>query len=384
MRQIVCDWLDKQKDTVSEKHLELMRRAADTLENNIYEGECPWFPYRCITPFRDSGNRGIWNWDTAFHAATASRWEPQLGQECLEGFMNFQGSNGMFPDVIWSDGRSQLNFGKPPLLASSVEKVYRRSGDKLFLRRAYTRLVSFEKFFCEKRKFLGLFFYDADPVIPEKYDLHVRYESGWDNSVRWDDPCVNFWAIDLNCFAVMMYRSLAYIAGELHEEADAENWRRKEKELSALIEEKFWSDEVGAYVDVNRFNGKASRVLSPASFMPLYIGIASKDRADRMNALASDPRKFYPGMPTVAYDDPEYGHGYWRGTTWLNVAYFAAKGLKNYGYPVADTIRDTILGWVEQNPDAIYENYDSKTGRGTNARHFGWSSAFVIELILNF
>ena len=52
-------------------------------------------------------------------------------------------------------------------------------------------------------------------------------------------------------------------------------------------------------------------------------------------------------MPTVSYDNPNYSTNYWRGPTWLNVAYFAAKGLKNYHFDdTADKIRIPFLnGW---------------------------------------
>lgn len=69
----------------------------------------------------------------------------------------------------------------------------------------------------------------------------------------------------------------------------------------------------------------------------------------------------------------------------MNVAYFAAKGLKDYNFDnTADKIRDTILEWVEKARDKIHENYNSKTGEGLCAEYFSWSAVFVIEFILNF
>ena len=63
-----------------------------------------------------------------------------------------------------------------------------------------------------------------------------------------------------------------------------------------------------------------------------------------MARLAADRKKFYPGMPTVTYDCPAYSTDYWRGQTWLNVAFFAVKGLENYGFTdVAGEIREFLL-----------------------------------------
>ena len=75
--------------------------------------------------------------------------------------------------------------------------------------------------------------------------------------------------------------------------------------------------------------------------MPLYIGIASREQAEAMRIVAEE--RFKGKMPTVSFDNPMYSNDYWRGPTWLNVAYFAAKGLKNYGFAVADTIKESIL-----------------------------------------
>jgi len=94
--------------------------------------------------------------------------------------------------------------------------------------------------------------------------------------------------------------------------------------------------------------------------------------------------RFKSKMPTVTYDHPAYSTDYWRGPTWLNVAYFAAKGLKNYNCDVANQIKENILEMCDAQKEGIYENYDSLTGKGLCCDHFSWSSAFIIEFILNF
>ena len=95
-------------------------------------------------------------------------------------------------------------------------------------------------------------------------------------------------------------------------------------------------------------------------------------------------KHFCPAMPTVAYDDPAYVGDYWRGHTWLNVAYFAIKGLKQYGFDaLADDMKNTLLDFADKNGDGIYEKYDADTGEGKGCPCFGWSSAFLMEFILN-
>ena len=171
---------------------------------------------------------------------------------------------------------------------------------------------------------------------------------------------------------------------ELSLPADVEIWKAKEKALIENIEKYCWDESRGCYVDVNIVTKEHSSVITPASFMPLYIGIAPMDRAEKLCAIAEDKNKFDCKMPTVAYDDPEFSTNYWRGPTWLNVAYFAAKGLKNYGFEVGEKIKEHILNMADQNKGGIYETYNSLTGEGNGPHNFSWSSAFIIEFIINF
>lgn len=374
-------WIEQTEKGLCERDKRLIKRAADTIDGNIWT-DAVWYPYSCIVPFRSYENSAIWGWDSAFHALTVSRWDSELATQCLDAFMNYQLPIGAFPDAVKADGFIETRCSKPPLLAYACEAVFKKSGDKFFLKQAYMKLVNNERFLCKNRKYCGLFFYDApDKNDPEYYNW-ARNDSGWDNSVRWDDACAEYWAIDLNCFMVMTYRSLKFMAQELHDSERLDEWEQKEKELTKLINEKLWNEELNSYTDVNRFNHKKSTVLSPASFMPLYIKIAPKEYAEYMNRHAESRDEFYPGMPTVAYNNAEYSNGYWRGPTWLNVAYFAAKGLKNYGFTVADEIRNYILDMVDANDDAIYENYDSVAAKGLHAKNFAWSACFTIEFIL--
>lgn len=366
----------------------LLTLAYTLLMNNVYEADGhPWSPYRCISPARQipgfaGAFTGIWNWDSAFHAVGVSRWDTALAREALLGFMQFQKDNGLFPDVMFENGVLVDTFSKPPVLGWACEIVYKRDKNREFLEKVYPMLVKNETYWVENRMYDGLLHYDAEDTDSADYDLHVRYESGWDNSVRWDRGITSLWAIDLNCFMVMNYRALAYMACELGLSEQSAAWTAKEKTLAANINAHLWDETHGYYADADRFTKEISDVLSPASFMPLYIGIASAEQASKMAVIAET--KFEGKMPTVSFDNPAYSTDYWRGPTWLNVAYFAAKGLKNYGFAVADTIKSSILEMCAIDKEHIYENYDAKAQKGLYCNHFSWSCVFIIEFILNF
>jgi len=371
-------WLEQQKARVSPRDFELLRRGQATLYANILDG--PWRPLRgiCPSPYM---YLGIWNWDAAFHAMAVARWDGQLAREQIQIFLDRQTPTGGFIDVAFQDGNQVDSFGKPPVMPWVCMIVHRRSRDVAFLKAAYPKFVAYERHWREQRggQAEGLFHYGG----PEPY-----FEAGWDNSVRWDprrEDCADLWPIDLNCYMGLVYRSLAEMAAAVGEKKDVRHWRRRANELTRQIHDRLWDEAQGAYVDRHRRTKEFSRVLSPASFMPLYVKIAPRSRAGRLAALARDPAKFFPGMPTVAYDHPAYRSSeYWRGPAWLNVSYLALKGLKRYGYrDTAEQMRQTLLGWCALNQDTLWEYYDSKNGKGLGTRQYGWTGAWVIEFVLN-
>lgn len=359
----------------------LLARGRATLLGNVTESSA-WAPYRGIVP-SPKVYRGIWNWDAAFHAIGVAHWDAGLAREQMDIMLDRQLDNGMLPDVIHQNGKLNIEYGKPPVMAWAVAD--RRSPDDAYVEKVYPRLVRFGKFWDKERGGLkdGLYFYAGG---------HPGNESGWDNSVRWDggyqlskSDDKRLWTIDLNCYLYAHFRALSYLATRLNRVAEATEWARRAERLARQINERLWDDEKGFYVDRDRATGNASPVLSPAGFMPLFVGIASKERATRMAALAVDPKKFFPGMPTAAYDTPGYdSRAMWRGPAWLNTSFFSLKGLRDYGFTeTAEAMRATVLGWVAAEPELLREYYDSKTGEGLGARRFAWTGVFAISFVLD-
>jgi putative isomerase len=216
------------------------------------------------------------------------------------------------------------------------------------------------------------------------YKIH-KFESGWDNSVRWDFPnkISNLYSVDCNCFIYSYYDGLEYIADILGLSEESQKYASKKSELKNKINEILYDKENNYYCDYNykrkRFTGK----ISPASFMPLFVGIADKEKAVHMSEFAISPEWFFPGIPTISYNSRKYNSAfYWRGPCWLNTAYFTIKGLFDYGYSeLALMLIDKVLGWCLMEEE-YREYYDSLTGKGLGAKSFGWSAVFAIELVL--
>ena len=362
----------------------LTKRAWGVLEGNIVaESSAQWAPLRGVVPSA-AHFHGIWNWDAAFHTLAFVRRDAQLARDQFRIMMKYQGEDGMFPDVVRQNARQGVFRGctKPPVWAWAIWTMERTAPDAVFLREAYDALVREESFWRMKRldTAIGLFHYDGNAENEKQRVQYAGWESGWDNSPRWDGNPSAIIPVDLNCYFVLRYSALRDIAAKLNLPLDAARWDADAKALAARIEEKLWDEESGCYYDWDVGKGDFSRVLTPASFMPLFIGTATDARAA---ALARQSRRMQPGWPTVAYSDPKFDPvGYWRGRTWLNVAYFALKGLKFYGYDeIADDGRRTLLGWVESGRETIYENYNPTTGEPVGCPKFGWSAVFTLKFI---
>lgn len=295
-------WLQSEDKVVPPWEAKLLRRAQATLLGNLVTSSA-WAPYHGVEPAIGQ-YRGIWNWDSAFHAIAISHWDPALARQQFDILFSKQLPSGALPDVIWAKGGDVTTVTKPPVMTWAVAVVDRRSPNTAYLQKMYPKLIRLGDFFLNERGGAkdGLFYYAGSDV---------GYDSGWDNAIRWDDGYRyarsdkhRLWAIDLNCYMVMHYRAMTYIAHRLGLQSDGEKWASAADQLAAQINDKLWDEKLGFYVDRDRTTGEDGPALSPAGFMPLFVYIASAQRAARVTTLAADPHKFYPGMPTAAYDTP--------------------------------------------------------------------------------
>lgn len=230
------------------KYKRLLEKSERILKKNMYsEMNYPWSPYRMISPDKDFF-KGVWNWDSAFHAIGMMDLDVEIAKEQIMGFLQFQMENGMLPDVVFEDGRIEDHLTKPPVMADAAVRIFKKTGDFDFLEHVYLCMVRNEAFWTEFRCREGLFHYDADKsdgCTEEVYKTRVGWESGWDNSPRWDRKAQNLWAIDLNCFMVNHYRALDFMTQMLGK--DRREWKEKEQKLIQRINAVLWNEKMGAY-----------------------------------------------------------------------------------------------------------------------------------------
>ena len=358
---------------------ELLERSYAILKGNEVEID----GNKLVSPSKTYATyEGVWNWDSAFIALAVAENDVDFALAQCDIFLDKMSDIGMTMDAFTFSGKVYDKSSKPPIFAWVLREIAVRYNRFDIVEKYYDKLVINESFWVNYRSYNGLFHYDA---FSEGSD-HLRdskNESGWDTSVRWDNGARNLYAIDLNCYMILFYETLIFFADYLGR--DSGLWRKKKDDLTILINSVLWNEKENVYMDYDYERNCFTGVFSPASFMPLFVNIAPIEKAKKMEEIARSDH-FYPLMPSVSYLDEQYNENdYWRGPTWINVAYFAIKGLKNYGFTeIAEKYKDNILTMCYNEKRSVYEYYNSKTGKGLNADNFAWSAVFIIEFIKHF
>lgn len=185
-----------------------------------------------------------------------------------------------------------------------------------------------------------------------------------------------------NAMLVAANRSLQRIARDLDRPLPSqldERFRRTETALEQL-----WDEASGQYYSRNVVTGAPIKIPTVATFLPLWAGTTSSERAARLVQLLRQPTRFWPQhpVPSVPIDAPQFREaGYWKGPTWVNMNWAIVEGLDEYGeHDLAGELRERTIQLVEQ--AGFSEYFSPLTGEGYGAEEFSWTAALVVDLLM--
>jgi uncharacterized SAM-binding protein YcdF (DUF218 family)/tetratricopeptide (TPR) repeat protein len=439
---IVADPVESRNDQVIEQALQILKGNRMNLGGHTFT--CP---SRVLEEGRPDYEGKQWLWDSCFHAMILAPSEPGVAREELRSVVANQWSSGMvghmnyfrgdanvapagsrpfferflqtpegaeipqaerkrFTETYWS-GTQRSDITQPPVLAMAVEEVLAADPDMEFLREMLPKLKAHYDYLAARR----------DPDDDGLISIIHPWESGWDNSQRWDvlleveDPSQKssydtrkmrlvslykrvgwnldeifemdeFQAepVDFNVLYSLNLSSLARLYDRVGDFQSARLYSARAAKTRRAIFSEMWDGD--KYVDLLGRQGTPSTVKSAAMFYPMMLdGEPHGRRLVEQHLL--NPSEFHTpyGLPTTSLDHPHFdGNEYWRGNVWINVNYFVWSGLQklsseNPDYEPAKKaaahLKDSAFKLLDEG--GFYEFFNPEDGRGFGAKTFGWN-----------
>ena len=228
-------------------------------------------------------------------------------------------------------------------------------------------------------------------------DLRAGAASGWDYSSRWlrdtgrlaSIRTTQFIPIDLNAFLFKLESAIANISALKGEKETEALFRQKASARRDAVNRYLWDDENGIYRDYD-WRREQLALFSAAAIVPLYVGMANHEQADRLaNAVRS--RLLTPGG--ILASEYETGEQWDKPNGWAPLQWMAIQGFKMYGDDLlGDEIARNWLKTVNQfylEQHKLIEKYHIADGvprEGGGGEYplqdgFGWTNGVVRRLI---
>jgi glycogen debranching enzyme len=369
-----------------------------------------------------------WFWDSCFHAIALTHLDVELAKEELRTLVSAQRPDGFIPHIVfWGAGRllqpwtyfqSKLSLRphtselmQPPVLATAILAVFRRSEDAVFLSETLPAAKRYYRWLEDNRD------PDGDGLI----SIISPYESGLDHKPAYEIvfgargagvvrsvlrrrlldlahivrghnyDLKRIFALDLfnvedvlvNCVYARGLQALAELCVHAGERDEAKDFEARGERVEHAVFTKCYDEETGAYFDLYSRRERMAKTLTVTCLFPLILRGGDPQVIERLvrEHLRNENEFWLPfPVPSVARCEPSFSPAgealIWRGPTWINTNWFLAEGLARRGYHaeaarIVENSRQLVLA------SGFREFYDPFTGRGLGERDFGWSTLVV-------
>ncbi len=389
------------ENTLSEDHkyASLCAKCISVMKSQLYspEGNIKriW-----STPDR-LPHRNMWLWDSVFHAIGHRHLDTVLAENLILALFDIQKDDGFIPHMAKPYEISDIT--QPPVIGWGAYLVYKKSGNKEFLKTVLEKNKAF-LLWCSKNRRKSekeLYSWHTNPELNNRCD-----ESGMDNSPRFDTPN-DLYTIDFSCYIANETRYMQKIADELGDKECSCFFGQWHEKIKTDINNTLWCEEDGFYYDYDIQNNCFNKVQSVASFLPIFAGVCDENQCKELVAHLKNPDEFgteFP-IPSISKKDKSFGSDMWRGPVWINYNYMISNGLSAYGYVgLASEIREKTLtvinGWYNRT-GTVYEFYDSENRtppycfnrkgavvepydfrvKYQSIRDYGWSITLALDML---
>ncbi len=228
-------------------------------------------------------------------------------------------------------------------------------------------------------------------------DLRAGAASGWDFSSRWmDDPnqlgsirTTSIVPVDLNALMYQLEKTLAHASTAAKDDAAAKQYQQLADTRQKAIEANMWNAKEGWYADYDLKRNAVRSQLTAAALFPLYVNLASKDRADKMAGVTRAQLLKAGGLATT---NVKTGQQWDAPNGWAPLQWVATEGLQNYGHKdLAMEVTWRFLTNVQHTYNRekkLVEKYDvTSTGTGGGGGEyplqdgFGWTNGVTLKML---
>jgi alpha,alpha-trehalase len=288
-------------------------------------------------------------------------------------------------------GTSQI-----PFLTSMAFEIFHETGNRKWLRKIMEVAErELKDYWMNKSLAENHLVYKGLSRYCDHYVTHLgaEHESGWDMTSRFNDHCLDYLPVDLNC---CLFRYEMDIAETYHLHHDKKNESRflsMARKRQAQMHSFFWNEKKGFFFDYDYRHKKQSTFYSLAGFYPLWANAATAAQAARVRDRLEvfEYKGGLANSQSTALSPDIKQHDYPNG--WPQQHWIVIKGLLNYGYH-EDALR---IGkkWLDLNrkiyraTGEFWEKYNvvsGKIGKNNADRYpvqkgFGWTNAVFIRLV---
>ncbi|MBU1118772.1 hypothetical protein KKH43_02750 [Patescibacteria group bacterium] len=329
-----------------------------------------------------------WDWDGFFIGMALSSQIPSEAiylKNWTRNYLENVKKDGFTPGLLTPEGVDTRLKHIKPFFAQAAYHASKNLGDFSWLKNGLGKIEKATEYRQKK-------YYDSQTGLSCWAD---SMESGADNNIAaLDYPDGSVIAVDLNAFLYLELRALSKIAGELGKKPTATKYSKKAQTLKKQINSVLWSTKDESYYNIDRKTGAFITRDTYSNFIPLFAGIAPKNKAEALiTKYLINPKKMWAkhGIRTLAKDDPGYSqrniikpHSNWQGPVWPIANYLYFQGLLQYGFTKEATelskkIISICLKDIKTS-GGMHEDYNAETGAPLAAPNFvSWN--LLVELM---
>ncbi len=357
-------------DSDDPKEAAVLARAAFSLLFNACQA--PGMLAGRISAFPSRGTYPVhYLWDSCFQNLALEHMDPRLAVDSLlllTENLRHDGKMYHFMASTWP----RPHGSQPPLVGWAGLRLVKQRNDMDLARQLLPALMKNNTWWLTQRMTRWGIIACPEPL-----------ETGWDDTPRLDRGPVL--ALDMNSHLLLQMRACAELARMVADVETESIARAMADRHAARMVELLYDGKDNLFKDVLVATGEKLPIKTPACFLPLLAGVPiDEGRARRMiEDCLLDPALFFGAVPfpCVAYDEPTYQpEKWWRGPTWMAVAYLMLEVLRKYGY--AQQARDAAgrLYDVMIADGNLRELFNSRTGEGLGAYQQGWTAAICLRL----